>query len=171
MSGSPSPLVFSRPESVVSGASELNGGDEMVDVGITDGVEDTPRPGSTPIRKKGGGKGKRKTSVPLGGRGKMHRKKFSGLGSGSAAASAGALAGALAASTAAYTAYGVSPRQISPSPISSLSGSPANNAQHLHSTHSSPRASPVPIGPTMPSQTPPGTKAAKSSLTYTNSTQ
>ncbi len=172
VSGSSSPVVFSRPESVMSGVSELNGGDEMVDiVGSTDGMEDSSRPGSTPIRRKRGSKGKGKTSVPLGGRGKMQRKRFSAVGSGSAAASAGALAGALAASSAAYTAYGISPRRVSPSPISSHSGSPASNIQNTHSTHSSPRVSPVPSAFIGSSQTPPGTKAAKSTLAYTNSVQ
>ncbi len=166
VSGSSSPLIFSRPDSVMSGISEVNGVDDNLDVGSVDSMEEVLRPGSTPVRKRQSSKGKRKTSVPLGGRGKMQRKKFSAIGSGSAAASAGALAAALAASTAAYTAYGLSPRRVSPSP-SSVSGSPAN----MHSTHSSPRASPVPGGSVSLSQTPPGAKASKNSLAISNSIQ
>ena len=165
VSGTPSPLIFSRPDSVMSGISEMNGviGEDTVDVvGSTDCSDEASRSGSTPVRQRGGSIGK--TSAPLGGRGKMQRKKIGGGGSGSAAASAGALAGALAASNAAFVAYGISPRTISPSPSNSLAGSPASNFQNTHgnSTHSSPRASPTPTA-LMTSLTPPSAKISKTS--------
>ena len=162
-SGSPSPLIFSRPGSVMS---EINGEDTVDVIGSTDGSEEPSRPGSTPVRQKGSCIAR--TSVPLGGRGRMHRKRFIGTGSGSAAASAGALAGALAANSAAYVAYGVSPTHVSPSPINSLGASPASNL-HGNSTHSSPRVSPVPSA--FIAQTPPGIQTSRSSLLYTNSIQ
>ena len=143
VSSSPSPLVFSRPDSVMSGVSELNGEDTVDVVGSTNGSEvalsETSRPGSTPVRHRG------RTAAPLGGRGRIQRKKASGP-SGSAAA-AGALAGALAASNATYAAYGLSPHHISPSPINSVTASPVSTLQAVrdsNSTHNSPRVSPVP---------------------------
>lgn len=176
ISGSPSPLVFSRPDSVLSLAStgEVVNGEDMVDVvGSTDGSEvnsESSRPGSTPVRQRGGNI--TRTLVPLGGRGKMHRKKVGGGGSGSAAASAGAMAGALAATNAAYSAYGYGiPAYISPSPSNSLAASPASTfySAQVGSTHSSPRASPVPTT-FVTSQTPPSSKSSKSSLSYAKST-
>ena len=121
VSSTPSPLMFStRPDSVISvgSNSEIFNGDDSIDVvGSIDGTEvnsEVARQGgggTTPVRKltgtrrtDGGGLGAKKTSAPLGGRGKMQRSSKKG-GSGSAAASAGAMAGALAASSAAYAAY------------------------------------------------------------------
>ena len=175
ISTTPSPLIFSssRPDSVLSMASNTDtfNGDDLIDVISTDGmdtvnhisVSDTPtRPGSTPVRKGAKSKNfrdgklskttnnKKRTTAPLGGRGKMQRNNKKAA-SGSAAASAGAIAGALAASNAAYAAtcntYGISPHHFTPSPSNSaVSGSPGMlNAQGgNNSVHSSPRASPVP---------------------------
>ena len=173
ISTTPSPLIFSsRPDSVLSMASNTDtlNGDDLIDVVSTDGVDvmntssvsDAPsRPGSTPIRKANKAKSfrdsgklsktaKKRTTAPLGGRGKMQRNNKKAA-SGSAAASAGAIAGALAASNAAYAAtcntYGISPHNFTPSPSNSaVSGSPGQvlNTQGGNSTHSSPRVSPVP---------------------------
>ena len=175
ISTTPSPLIFSsRPESVLSMASNTDtlNGDDLIDVISTDGVDamntsvsDTPsRPGSTPIRKANKAKrfrdgsklssktAKKRTTAPLGGRGKMQRNNKKAA-SGSAAASAGAIAGALAASNAAYAAtcntYGISPHNFTPSPSNSaVSGSPGQILMSSqgggNSAHSSPRASPVP---------------------------
>lgn len=178
ISGTPSPLMFSRPDSVVSLNSTgdvMNGEDTPDIIGSTDGSEvnsESSRQGSTPVRQRGGTIAK--TSVPLGGRGKMHRKKAGG-GSGSAAASAGAMAGALAATNAAYATYGynipASTYHVSSSPSNSIAASPASTFHSVHagSTHSSPRASPVPTG-LVTSQTPPSSKNSKSSLSYTKNT-
>ena len=173
ISTTPSPLIFSsRPDSVLSMASNTDtlNGDDLIDVVSTDGVDamntsvsDAPsRPGSTPIRKankaksfRDGGKlskAKKRTTAPLGGRGKMQRNNKKAA-SGSAAASAGAIAGALAASNAAYAAtcntYGISPHNFTPSPSNSaVSGSPGqvltSSQGGGNSAHSSPRVSPVP---------------------------
>ena len=176
ISTTPSPLIFnsSRPDSVLSMVSNTDtlNGDDLIDVVSTDGmdsanhisVSDTPtRPGSTPVRKGARSKNfrdgklskatnnKKRTTAPLGGRGRMQRNNKKAA-SGSAAASAGAIAGALAASNAAYAAacntYGISPHHFTPSPSNSaVSGSPGMlNAQQggSNSVHSSPRASPVP---------------------------
>ena len=177
ISGTPSPLMFSRPDSVLSLTStgEVMNGEDVVDVvGSTDGSEvnsESSRPGSTPVRQRGGNI--TRTLVPLGGRGKMHRKKLGGGGSGSAAASAGAMAGALAATNAAYSTYGygIPTYHISPSPSNSLAASPASTfySAQVGSTHSSPRASPVPTT-FVTSQTPPSSKSNKSSLSYAKST-
>ena len=185
VSSTPSPLMFStRPDSVISvgSNSEIFNGDDSIDVvGSIDGTEvnsEVARQGgggTTPVRKltgtrrtDGGGLGAKKTSAPLGGRGKMQRSSKKG-GSGSAAASAGAMAGALAASSAAYAAYaagyGLSPHQISPSPSNS-GGSPGGAtliSHHGNSVHSSPRVSPVPQAFVATSliTTPPTSKGAK----------
>ena len=178
MSTTPSPLIFSsRPDSVLSMASNTDtlNGDDLIDVVSTDGadalntsnVSDAPsRPGSTPIRKANKAKSlresgklsskttKKRTTAPLGGRGKMQRNNKKAA-SGSAAASAGAIAGALAASNAAYAAtcntYGISPHNFTPSPSNSaVSGSPrqvltsSQGQGGGNSAHSSPRVSPVP---------------------------
>ncbi len=179
VSTTPSPLIFSsRPDSVLSMTSNTDtlNGDDLIDVVSTEGTDvmntssmsDAPsRPGSTPIRKAnkaksfrdGGNKlskgTKKRTTAPLGGRGKMQRNNKKAA-SGSAAASAGAIAGALAASNAAYAAtcntYGILPHNFTPSPSNSaVSGSPAPGGQTLtpsqgggNSAHSSPRVSPVP---------------------------
>ena len=179
ISTTPSPLIFSsRPDSVLSMASNTDtlNGDDLIDVVSTEGTDamntsitsDTPsRPGSTPIRKSnkaksfrdsGGNKlsktaTKKRTTAPLGGRGKMQRNNKKAA-SGSAAASAGAIAGALAASNAAYAAtcntYGILPHNFTPSPSNSaVSGSPGGQALTSsqgggNSAHSSPRVSPVP---------------------------
>ena len=178
VSATPSPLIFSsRPDSVMSMASNADtlNGDDLIDVVSTDGldpmntsaVSDTPsRPGSTPVRKGGKAKSlresnklsasktaKKKTTAPLGGRGKMQRSNKKAA-SGSAAASAGAMAGALAASNAAYAAtcntYGISPQNFTPSPSNSaVSGSPGvlnppGGGGGGNSAQSSPRVSPVP---------------------------
>lgn len=145
LSTSPSPLIFSRPASVMSAASSsevaMNGGDLVVDVGGAEGTTDSPS--QTPTAK--GKKHRGKTSAPLGGRGKFQKRKGGGGGSMSAAASAGAMAGALAASNAAFATLGYSlpMHQVSPSPSNHLSAVPAST--HGSSTQSSPRASPVPI--------------------------
>ena len=159
-SATPSPLPSSRPASVLSGTSDLTNGMEDVDVlgnGGGEGGEallEASCPGSTPIRKRARKLGK--TAAPLGGRGKMHRKKLN-TGSGSAAASAGALAGALAANSVACAApYALSPHYISPSPSSSVVASPAQGGG---SKQSSPRASPVP----MAMGTPPSMRAGRGS--------
>ena len=179
VSTTPSPLIFSsRPDSVLSMTSNTDtlNGDDLIDVVSTEGADamntsiasDTPsRPGSTPIRKpkkaksfrdSGGNKlskttTKKRTTAPLGGRGKMQRNNKKAA-SGSAAASAGAIAGALAASNAAYAAtcntYGILPHNFTPSPSNSaVSGSPGGQALTSsqgggNSVHSSPRVSPVP---------------------------
>ena len=176
-STTPSPLIFSsRPDSVLSMTSNTDtlNGDDLIDVVSTDGVDamntsvsDAPsRPGSTPIRKgnkaksfrDSGGKlsktaAKKRTTAPLGGRGKMQRSNKKAA-FGSAAASAGAIAGALAASNAAYAAtcntYGILPHNFTPSPSNTaVSGSIAQAQlsaaqQGGNSTQSSPRVSPVP---------------------------
>lgn len=202
ISTTPSPLIFSsRPDSVLSMASNTDtlNGDDLIDVVSTDGgdamntsVSDAPsRPGSTPIRKANKAKSfresgrlsktaKKRTTAPLGGRGKMQRNNKKAA-SGSAAASAGAIAGALAASNAAYAAtcntYGISPHNFTPSPSNSaVSGSPGQvltSSQGQgggNSPHSSPRVSPVPpafVATSLVSITPnPGLKGGvKSSLT------
>lgn len=171
ISTTPSPLIFSssRPDSVLSMASNTDtlNGDDLIDVVSTDGMDsmnnsisEVPtRPGSTPVRKGNKAKSfrdgkmtktaKKRTTAPLGGRGKMQRNNKKAA-SGSAAASAGAIAGALAASNAAYaatcTTYGISPHHFTPSPSNSaISGSSGVlNTQGGNSTHSSPRVSPVP---------------------------
>ena len=202
ISTTPSPLIFSstRPDSVMSMASNTDtlNGDDLIDVVSTDGIDslnnsfpDTPnsRPGSTPVRKGNKVKSlregklsktanKKRTTAPLGGRGKMQRNSKKAA-SGSAAASAGAIAGALAASNAAYaatcTTYGISPHNFTPSPSNSaMSGGSSGvfNAQGGgNSTHSSPRVSPVPpafVATSLVSITPPSSlkTGLKSSLTH-----
>ena len=101
----------------------------------------------------GGVKRLKRTSAPLGGRGKMQKNvgKKGGSksgGTGSAAASAGAKAGAKAATSAAYAAYGIpfSPPRGSPTPTLSLPPTvPYRGGRARSSTHSSPRVSPVPM--------------------------
>ena len=205
ISTTPSPLIFgsSRPDSVLSMASntETVNGDDLIDVVSTDGIDsvgnnvsDMPhsRPGSTPIRK--GSKAtksfrdgklsktanKKRTTAPLGGRGKMQRNNKKAA-SGSAAASAGAIAGALAASNAAYAAacntYGISPHHFTPSPSNSaISGSPGLMSTQSGgggtSAHSSPRVSPAPppafVATSLVSLTPTSSlkSGVKSSLTH-----
>ena len=189
ISNTPSPLTLnsSRPGSVLSTASTFdatNGDDSLDFQGSTDGSEvnsEISGPGTTPVRKPaksrigalkeaGGNRKPKRTSAPLGGRGKM--QKSGKKTSGSAAASAGAIAGAKAASNAAYAAaYGIAAHHISPSP----SSSPGVLAPtHGGSTHSSPRVSPVPMAFVATSlvTTPPSNKStskAPSSLTYAKS--
>lgn len=188
VSNSPSPMLMnsSRPGSVISSASTMNGGEVILEPqgppGSTDGLEasnaEAVAPGSTPGRKPAvsrlrvvnaadKNRGVKRTSAPLGGRGKMHKmqksSKKGGVSRSAAAASAGAIAGAKAATTAAYAAYGLPPHHISPSP----GGSPAISG----STHSSPRVSPVPMAFVATSlvTTPPTNKVSSkvpSSLTY-----
>ena len=170
-SGTPSPLIFSRPESVLSVAvSEMTNGEEMVDGGAPGtesgvgggGGERGSTPGSsvcvTPVRpvKKIG-----KTSAPLGGRGKIKKRATGGGSRNAAAASAGAIAGALAANNAVSMVY---PHYVSPSPSNASVPSPANTTylqasnatavvsgvhhgspKALCSSGSSPRASPVQV--------------------------
>ena len=186
ISNTPSPMTMnsSRPASVLSSTSTadpVNGGEGILEpqgAGSTDGSEANTElaaaaggpgstPGSTPGRKPAtsrlqGGVVKKRTSAPLGGRGKM-QKSGKKSGRSAAAASAGAIAGAKAATNAAFAAYGLPPHHISPSPGSSaVSGS----------THSSPRVSPVPMAFVATSlvTTPPSNKLssskAPSSLTY-----
>lgn len=185
VSNTPSPLMFnsSRPASVLSSASTtepMNGGEAILEPqgpGSTDGSEGNTElavPGSTPGRKpaksrlggsivdSGRNRKLKRTSAPLGGRGKMQKsgKKAS---RSAAAASAGAIAGAKAATNAALAAYGLPPHHISPSP----GGSSAVTG----STHSSPRVSPVPMPFVATSliTTPPTNKLSskvQSSLTY-----
>ena len=139
VSGSPSPLVFSssRPGSVLSVASSAAVEpapvvSEPPAAGETDGSDMSRGNGGTPVRPKR----RAGTSAPLGGRGKIRKKKVGG--SGSAAASAGAIAGAIAASNAAQVyGYGYSPHTISPSP--------SNSPGLTGSSQSSPRVSPVPF--------------------------
>lgn len=189
VSNTPSPMTLnssSRPASVLSTVSTgetLNGEEPHDFQGSTDGSEvnlEVPAgPGSTPIRKPaksrqltgtGGGRKLKRTTAPLGGRGKMQKSggkgKKAGLSRSVAAASAGAIAGAKAATSAAYAAYGIPSYHISPSP----SGSPAIAG----STHSSPRVSPVPMAfvatslvSTPPTNTPPS--KVPSSLAYAKS--
>lgn len=156
ISSSPSPLIFSsRPASVMSAASSdmVVNGDLVVD--ITDGTED---PSQLPGTLSGAHQEKHRgrTSAPLGGRGKFQKRKGGGGGSSmSAAASAGAMAGALAASNATFATLGYSlpSYQVTPSPSNSLSAYPGSTQGN--STHSSPRASPIPISAAI-SQTSPG---------------
>lgn len=174
VSATPSPLIFSsRPDSVLSMASNADtlNGDDLIDVVSTDGLDpvntsissDTPsRPGSTPVRRSNKAKSlrdgklssktaKKRTTAPLGGRGRMQRSNKKAA-SGSAAASAGAMAGALAASNAAYAAtcntYGISPQNFTPSPSNSAIGGspgvPCPPGGGGNSAQSSPRVSPVP---------------------------
>ena len=153
ISTSPSPLIFSsRPASVMSAASSdmVVNGDLVVD--IADGTEDPSQPPGSLHQEKHRGR----TSAPLGGRGKFQKRKGVGGGSSmSAAASAGAMAGALAASNATFATLGYSlpSYQVTPSPSNSLSAYPGSTQGN--STHSSPRASPI---PTALSQTPPGAR-------------
>lgn len=157
ISATPSPLLFtSRPDSVlslVSGTDTINGEDtaDHVDVqSVSEINNDIPQVGNTQSRTKkrgntqrGVSKGK-KSSAPLGGRGRIQRtgKKATG----SAAASAGAIAGAIAANNAAYAAYGGIGYTVSPVPSHSLGGSPGSalTSAHGSSTQSSPRTSPGP---------------------------
>lgn len=185
ISNTPSPMTLnsSRPASVMSSTSTadpVNGGEGILEpqgLGSTNGSEANTElaagggpgstPGSTPGRKPAASRLQgtvvnKRTSAPLGGRGKM-QKSGKKSGRSAAAASAGAIAGAKAATNAAFAAYGLPPHHISPSPGSSaMSGS----------THSSPRVSPVPMAFVATSlvTTPPSNKLssskAPSSLTY-----
>ena len=101
--GTASPLL-SRPASTVSSfTSEMNGdASEMGDMvesvdGMDPTIDEASKSEGGPVHKKV------KMLAPLGGRGKMVKKRMSS--SRSAAASAGAMAGALAASNAAYAVY------------------------------------------------------------------
>lgn len=192
VSSTPPPLNPSRPGSVLSMASSTVGGEAVNGGGPTgedftdppgsvDGSEvnlDISGPGTTPVRKlpksrletvRGDTARKvKRTSAPLGGRGKMQKSSNKKTGvSRSAAASAGAIAGAKAATSAAYAAYGLPTHHISPSP----SGSSPTVAG---STHSSPRVSPVPMAFVATSlvTTPPTNKPSskvQSSLAYAKS--
>ena len=112
--GTASPLL-SRPTSTVSSfTSEVNGdASEMGDMAESmDGAD----PSVDDVSKSSGARPHKKAKVlaPLGGRGKMVKKRMSG--SRSAAASAGAMAGALAANNAAYAVYGL-PACYMPPPV------------------------------------------------------
>jgi hypothetical protein len=184
ISNTPSPMTMnaSRPASVLSSTSTvepMNGGEGILEPqgpGSTDGSEGNAEstasgPGSTPGRKpatsrlQGGAVMNKRTSAPLGGRGKMQKsgkKAGGGSRSATAAASAGAIAGAKAATNAAFVAYGLPTHHISLSPSSGASAVTG-------STHSSPRVSPVPMAFVATSlvTTPPKLSSkAPSSLTY-----
>lgn len=161
---SPSPLVFSsRPASVVSVASsEAMNGNLVMDIdGMAEDVPSSDTPATLSQEKR--------TSAPLGGRGKFQKRKGGGGGSMSAAASAGAMAGALAATNAAYSTLGYTlpAHQVSPSP-STNSLSTFQTSTHGSSTQSSPRASPIPITNAI-SQTSPGARLSVPRVLLTQS--
>lgn len=135
--GTASPLL-SRPASTVSSfTSEMNGdvsemGDMVESMDGTDPSIDEPSKleggGGQPVHKKA-----KKMLAPLGGRGKMMKKRMNS--SRSAAASAGAMAGALAASNAAYAVYPsyVPPvggaNHVPPSPLPNISLTPSSHGK------------------------------------------
>ena len=135
---------------MTSGPDTVNG-EELTDIVYgSETSNDTSKPGSTPVRGKKRTesrtrRGGKKSSAPLGGRGRFQRtgKKPN---SGSAAASAGAIAGAIAANNAAYAAFSGIGYGVSPVPSHSLTGSPGSalTSTHGSSTQSSPRTSPGP---------------------------
>lgn len=132
--GTASPLL-SRPASTVSSfTSEVNG--DASEIGdMVESIEGTDPSVDEALKSEGGAPVHKKPKMlaPLGGRGKMVKKRMSG--SRSAAASAGAMAGALAASNAAYAVYGLPPcymqpvgtNHIPPSPLPIISLTPSSN--------------------------------------------